>query len=405
MSQTGECMPEESTRIMASTVSTSAGKVHAGLPLPSGLRQIEALQVLRAVAVFLVAWGHSGLAFTLPGARPEFDLGIFGIDLFFVISGFILSTIVLRSRERPGARAAWEFLKRRLIRIFPIYFVFAALTFLRALHTRQPVGLHYLPSLFLLPSPVYPRWWLVVPISWTLVFEMFFYYLLSAVQLVTVKHAVRGLILILCGAVAFGRFYSIRRPYLIVAANPILLEFVFGACIALIYRSFGGRRRLGIVLTLVGILAAFAVKLFFDTGATWMGMILTDDGVTHRAFTWGLAAALIVAGIILWSPSSKRKAWRASVVLGDSSYSAYLASPLALEFAGRAMESLMRSHAPLSGIAVMFCWLVMVAAVLAAGWISYQIIEWPMLRRLQSLLPPQKLVRGPSVSSAPASTS
>jgi peptidoglycan/LPS O-acetylase OafA/YrhL len=231
---------------------------------------------------------------------------------------------------------------------------------------------------------------------------MFFYYLLSAVQLVTVKHAVQGLILILCGAVLIGRFYSIRRPYLIVAANPILLEFVFGACIALIYRNLGRRRRIGISLTFVGVAAAIAVKLFFDTAATWMRMILTDDGVTHRAFTWGLAAALVVAGIVFWSPSSRRPAWRASVAVGDSSYSAYLASPLILEFAARGMETLMRSRAPLSSIAVMLCWLAMVAAVLGAGWISYQIIEWPMLRRLQTLLKPQKPVRGPSVSSASA---
>jgi peptidoglycan/LPS O-acetylase OafA/YrhL len=53
----------------------------------------------------------------------------------------------------------------------------------------------------------------------------------------------------------------------------------------------------------------------------------------------------------------------------------------------------------------MLCWLVMVAAVLTAGWVSYQLIEWPMLRKLQALLVPQKLVRGASASGAPASTS
>jgi peptidoglycan/LPS O-acetylase OafA/YrhL len=390
---------------MASTVSSAAGGVHTGLPLPSGLRQIEGLQVLRAIAVSLVAWAHSSLNFSLPGVRPTLDLGIFGIDLFFVISGFILSTIVLRSRERAGVHAASEFLKRRLIRIFPIYWVFAAITFLRVLHTHQTIKIQYLPSILLFPSAVYPGWWMLVPVAWTLVFEMFFYYVLSAVQLFTVKHAVPVVIAILCGAVAIGRFYSIRRPYLIVFANPILLEFVFGACIALIYFRLGKRRRIGIALTFAGVAAAIAVKLFFDTAATWMGMILTDDGVTHRAFTWGIAAALIVAGTVFWSPSSKRWAWRASVVVGDSSYSAYLASPLILEFTGRGLETLMRSHAPLSSATVMLCWLVMVAAVLAAGWLCYQLIEWPMLRKLQALLVPQKLVRGPSASGAPASSS
>jgi peptidoglycan/LPS O-acetylase OafA/YrhL len=182
-----------------------------------------------------------------------------------------------------------------------------------------------------------------------------------------------------------------------VAANPILLEFVFGACIALIYRALGRHRRAGIALTLIGVIGAIAVKFFFDTGAMSMEMILNDNGVTHRALTWGLAAAFIVAGIIFWSPSSERPAWRASVAVGDSSYSAYLASPLALEFVGRGMEAIMRSHAPLSSAVVLLCWLVLVIAVLAVGWLSYQLVEWPMLRRLQALLTPKKIVRSPSV--------
>lgn len=382
---------------MASTAPVPATGVHTGLPLPSGLRQIEGLQVLRAVAVFLVAWAHVQQDFTSPRLLP-IDLGIFGIDLFFVISGFILSIIVLKSRDQAGPHAAWQFLKRRLIRIFPIYWVFAALTVLRVLHGHQRIGVHYLPSVLLLPSPIYPRWWLLVPIAWTLVFEMFFYYLLAAVQLVTVKHAVQAMIFILCGAVALGRFYSIRRPYLIVAANPILLEFAFGACIALIYRSTGKHRWYGIALMLLGILSAISVKLFFNTGATSMQAILSDQNVMHRAFTWGLAAALIVAGMIFWSPSSRQPAWRASVAVGDSSYSAYLASPLVLEFATRGMQAAVRKvHAPMSISTVLLCWLFIVGAVLGAGWISYQFIEWPMLRKLQALFAPQKIVRESSV--------
>jgi exopolysaccharide production protein ExoZ len=370
---------------MVTTAEGPAGGVHSGLPLPSSLRQIEGLQVLRAAAVFQIAWAHVGQDFQSSAGAPPFDLGIFGIDLFFVISGFILSTIVLRSRERPGTHAGWEFLKRRLIRIFPIYWIFAALTALRLLLAHHELGVHYVPSVLLLPSPIYPRWWLLVPIAWTLVFEMFFYYLLSAIQLVTVKHAVQAMILILGGAVTIGSVYHIRRPYLIVFANPILLEFVFGACIALIYRSLGRCRLQGIILTVLGVICVIAVKLFFNNGATSMQMILTDDHVMYRALTWGAAAALVVAGIIFWSPSSKQAAWRGFVAVGDASYSAYLASPLVLEFAARALRAALRSSSPVSGGAVLLCWLVLSSAVLAAGWISYQLIEWPMLRKFQAL--------------------
>lgn len=371
---------------MATAASESVRSgVHTGLPLPSRLGHIESLQVLRAVAVVLVAWAHVEQEIAPRGSTPRFDLGIFGIDIFFVISGFILSLIVLRSRSHRGPEAAWEFLKRRIIRIYPIYWFFVALTALRALHGHVPLGAQYLPSIFLLPSPGYPHQWLLVPIAWTLIFEMFFYYLLSVIQVATIKRAVPVLIGILCAAVAIGRFYSIRRPYLIVVMNPILLEFAFGACLALAFQRFGRQGKLGKILVAAGIVGAVLVKLYFDTGAKSMQMIFTDGLVTHRAFTWGLAALALVAGGVLWSPRPDNSAWRTAVAIGDSSYSAYLASPLVLEFGTRAVLAVFGKYVVRSVIAAMLCRSLVAVIVLGVGWLSYQFIEWPMLRKLQAL--------------------
>jgi exopolysaccharide production protein ExoZ len=376
---------------MASAISNPlVGSVHTGLPLPSRLGHIESLQVLRAVAVALVALAHAGLVIPAPPTAMQFDLGIFGIDIFFVISGFILALIVIRSRYHRGPDAAWKFLKRRMIRIYPIYWFFVALTCLRVLHGHQRIGSQYLSSILLLPSPGYPSTWLIIPIAWTLIFEMFFYYLLSAIQVATIKRAVPVLISILCAAVGIGRFYSIRRPYFIVVLNPILLEFAFGACLALAFQKFGRQVVLGRVLVAAGIAGAIIVRLYFDTGAISAQMILTDTRVLHRVFTWGLAALALVAGGVLWSPASESAAWRGAVSIGDSSYSAYLASPLVLEFGSRAILAVFGRYLPGSIIATKICWLVIVAMVLAAGWICYQLVEWPMLRRLQKLLDSKK---------------
>src|SRR5579862_9568218 len=153
---------------MASTLSQPVRSgVHTGLPLPSKLGHIESLQVLRAVAVALVAWAHVAQLIPAPKGAPQLDLGIFGIDIFFVISGFILSLIVLRSKHSSGPQAAWEFLKRRIIRIFPIYWFIAGMTTLRLLHAHHPIGRQYLPSVFLLPMPNYPDVSLLIPIAWT----------------------------------------------------------------------------------------------------------------------------------------------------------------------------------------------------------------------------------------------
>jgi peptidoglycan/LPS O-acetylase OafA/YrhL len=99
--------------------------IHTTLPLPAKIGQIDGLQILRAVAVLLVAWLHGGqmLGDWRVTELPHF--GAFGIDIFFVISGFIMSSVLLRTKQAPGVHATWGFLKRRLIRIFPIYWVFA----------------------------------------------------------------------------------------------------------------------------------------------------------------------------------------------------------------------------------------------------------------------------------------
>lgn len=158
---------------------------------------------------------------------PHF--GAFGIDIFFVISGFIMSSVLLRTRQAPGVRATWGFLKRRLIRIFPIYWVFAVLESVRLLHGHGFFLQNYFPSFLLLPG-LYPRYPLVLGFSWTMIFEMFFYYVLAAILLVTVKRAVPVSIAFFGAAVLLGEVIGVQRPVWITFSSPILLEFIFGDC-------------------------------------------------------------------------------------------------------------------------------------------------------------------------------
>lgn len=68
----------------------------------------------------LVAWCHAAQELAPATTRMLPNFGIYGIDIFFVISGFIMSTIVMSSAPEPGMGSAWGFMKRRLIRIYPI---------------------------------------------------------------------------------------------------------------------------------------------------------------------------------------------------------------------------------------------------------------------------------------------
>jgi exopolysaccharide production protein ExoZ len=355
--------------------------LHTTLPSKSRLKQIDSLQVLRALAVTQVAWAHAGQWLSERDGRWLPDFGVFGIDIFFVISGFIMSSIVLKITRQHGREASWDFLQRRLTRIFPIYWILAALVLFRHLLSE---GFHlpnYWPTFFLLPSPQFYNWNFLIHASWTLVFEMFFYYVLAVILLFTVRKAVFLAIGLLVGSVMLGRIVGIKEPWLVVICNPILLEFVFGTIIGLLYQRFGLRKRAGIALLGLGAVLALCLQARPPLVADGMKMVLQDDMVFRRVFTWGMAAALIVAGSVFWSPTGQHKLWRLAVVLGNSSYSAYLASALVIEFTLRGLLHLRRAFTLPGHVLYQ---ITMVAMVLFVGWLSYQFVEWPLVRGLQA---------------------
>jgi exopolysaccharide production protein ExoZ len=355
--------------------------VHTSLPLPSKVQQIDGVQVLRAVAVILVAWTHSGQNVGSP--RGLLDFGIFGVDIFFVISGFILSSVVLRERGGPGVRTMGAFLKRRLLRIFPVYWFFALLTLVRFAWAHQPLARGHLYSFFLLPSFTHLRTPLIVAFSWTLVFEMFFYYTLALVLLKTVRLAVPVMIALLTAAVITGNLFGIRHPVWIVLCNPILLEFVLGAIVALVYARFKKLRVLGWGMTLLGTALVIYLAAYTPAAAAnSQQAVMEGVGVLGRVMTWGVAAVLIVGGGVFWSPSLNSRIGRIFVALGTASYSAYLASPIVIELVSRLLYKLHGAPASTLSFALYKC--LMVAAVLGLGWLCYDLIEWPLIRRLQT---------------------
>ncbi len=353
------------------------------LPVKSTVKQIDGLQLLRAVAVILVIWCHAGQHLVAHGGRVLPSLNVFGIDIFFVISGFILSLVVLKSHKAPGLAASWDFIKRRLIRVYPIYWVFAALILLRLLRSGELAGQNYWSAFFLLPPFHYQGDGLIIGYSWTMMFEVFFYVLLGLIQLKTIRWAVPTMILVLSGSVAIGRFCDIRHAFWIVAANPILLEFVFGALLALLYARVGAKRGPGIGITALGIGASIWLEVHNQPWIANGGqMILANLEAFQRAVTWGLCALLLVAGVVFWSPSMRHGAARLWIILGNASYSTYIISQLCLEFGSRAFLHIHPDvHSMFSGVIYAVTMLVI---NLIAGYYCYKFIEKPMLNVLQA---------------------
>jgi exopolysaccharide production protein ExoZ len=356
--------------------------IHTTLPLPSSVRQIDGLQLLRAVAVIIIAWLHGGEKLARYGGRRLPDLGVFGVDIFFVISGFILSSVVMRERRQPGIPVMADFFQRRLLRIYPIYWIFALLAIARLAFSNRLFEQNYIPSFLLLPPLQYPAFPLLHEFSWTLIFEMFFYFVLALILIKTVKLAVPALIAILSLSVIAGALFDIHRPFWITVCNPILLEFVFGALLAWLHRQLGTHRKSGIAMTVTGTALALVWTVYgAHATANGMQMIMVDSGVFERVVTFGIAAFLIVGGVIFWSPSLSSAPGRLFVILGNASYSSYLISGVMNEVTLRTLYRVF-GH-PVSVAAYAVDNTLYVLLVLATGWLFYNLVEWPLIRALQ----------------------
>ncbi len=304
--------------------------------LPQG--KLTAVQGLRAVAVLLVVWTHSIIAagyHSSPVQARFFNLksfGACGLDIFFVISGFIVSLVAMRARQSPRI-----FLSRRVTRIFPLYWILTLVVVLEAQLGSYPIQWHrvpWIPTVLLLPGWHYPVPPLILSLGWSLLFEIYFYLLLTVWMRWTPRHMVRNTSLFLAGMVAVGAAVGLHRPLLVIWSNPVAVEFVFGCIIAQIYMKLGAAdvpptvrnqaRRFGPLFAALGA-AALVATIFTGYGmASEASSILAGLSGWLRLGVWGVPSALLVLGAVLWSPAMQSLPARVLIFLGDASYSIYL---------------------------------------------------------------------------------
>jgi exopolysaccharide production protein ExoZ len=218
---------------------------------------LHGIQFLRALAATAVMIFHVsfdiGHNVSPPGSLPDFGEGAAGVDLFFVISGFVMVYSSEGLFGRP--RASLTFLLRRLARIVPLYWVLTSImlayVFARGFGPSDASPTLALASYFFIPywrpsgeiDPLYG-------IGWTLNYEMFFY-VVFAVALVARREIAVAIVGAVLGAFVLASSLNAHFPSQIAyLANPRILEFVFGMGIAMLYCA-GVRTSPAVSLTLV----------------------------------------------------------------------------------------------------------------------------------------------------------
>jgi exopolysaccharide production protein ExoZ len=341
---------------------------------------LRSIQILRAVAACLVVLGHSlheAATIAEQTGRSPPNLSIidwgFGVDIFFVISGFIMIYAAADLFGQPGA--ARVFLTRRIVRIVPLYWMITAA--LIAVYLVAPKILNVpiegwrsvVTSFLFIPDlrgngEIRP----IMALGWSLNYEMFFYAVFAVCLLAPLKRATLYLIGIFVGLSILGAAVTMPTITLTYWTNSIILEFLFGALIALACRAkFSLPVGAALALIVAGIACAVAL------GPFW-GM----DQVLPRFISGGLAATLIVSAAAFGPRLSASWIVTPLVVLGDASYSLYLTHPFAIRPIRNIWMALHGGALPL-GLYLAVCALVAIATALMV----YRFIEKPTTEALR----------------------
>ncbi|MEJ8567567.1 acyltransferase family protein [Elongatibacter sediminis] len=296
------------------------------------------IQFLRFAAAMLVVLYHASSHLADSGAKPGFffqaaeAVGFAGVDIFFVISGYIMAHTTARA---SGVTPGLAFLRRRIARIYSGYWPF----FLLALVVFWWINPDHLAQSSLVRSAVlWPANHLLIAVSWTLIFEMFFY-ILYTVLITTGLHRLRHLLATLTVLMAAFALYSqfVRHAYdpgqletISLAEyymlSPYLLEFLGGALLA----RYNANRKAGagwqtVVLGIVVFGAGGWINL-----AGFQGHIEQGYYVFYRVAVFGTASLLIVAGVVGLEARGFMAPRRFSLQAGGASYAIYLSHTLFL---------------------------------------------------------------------------
>jgi exopolysaccharide production protein ExoZ len=347
------------------------------------------IESLRGVAAVLVLFAHVKFpvidacgADALPGVLRS-GWGACGVDLFFVISGFVIGLTL----DRPGV--TWRsFLAARVARVVPVYFLFTAVCLAIPAVVCVPLAPNVVADSFAF-LPVFDRDQFagtIHPYGWTLSFEIWFY-LAATGAAVTAGPRSAPLWLaavFLAGPVAIralgydGAWYFPRF-----ALSPLAAEFALG-CVAYRVASRPLPAGVGAALLIAGVAGLVLGGLGADRLAVYSAVLADARLAFERVAAWGLPAFLIVTG----AATLERRAGRwpargAAGFLGGISYSVYLVQPIILFTVGSIGQAAgVTSPWAVAGVAA--------TLVLVTATVAHRTVELPLVagarRRLEGWL-------------------
>ena len=337
----------------------------------SGRRYFSGLDGLRAISVVAVIWCH------VAGPQPInlLNQGNKGVDLFFAISGFLVTTLLLREYRERGSISLTQFYIRRSLRIFPLYYavllLYCVLVFATMRGTTKAAEFwDHLPAFLTYTS----NWFVDLNgagshgttfyFAWSLATEEQFYLFWPALMLLSLWLTKRGwapaiaaVLLICIQLIAVSQVKPTLMMIMLASLAPAIL---FGAVFAVLLHN---RRIFELLYPVIGNrLLAPAVA----------GLLLACLQFDADLLLIRFLMALLVAGVCVRDDTVLHPLlnWRPAVFMGAISYGMYLMHMLAANFA-----RILLGHQ--AGVDV---FVVTVSIVTIMAFLSYRFFEAPILK-------------------------
>ena len=341
-------------------------------PLPKTFRSI---QLLRSLACLLVVLFHCSMQLeqyyhqSLLGGF--FSAGYGGVDLFFVISGFVIAHSTTTDWSRPAAFKGYWY--KRISRIYPIYWAILLPVALGSAMLGSSVKLHAqsFPSLVAEWLPILVLWpdhQAIIGVSWTLSYEIYFY-LMFSLLILSSRFWVVPISIIIASLLVFITGYQVGAESLLTTflLSPFNLEFAAGVLAWFLLKHVSLPSYVFVCLFLV---------------ALWLGLTylptVTNENHAQRVLIFGTSSFLLIwalAGLEL------KKGMKIAVGLGhigDASYMLYLIHFPVLVFANKLVPLLTHDSTWIVGLNIM-----LVGAVVVASVYIHWHIEKPLLHYLK----------------------
>jgi exopolysaccharide production protein ExoZ len=335
-----------------------------------GVQALRGVAACGVVACHMIGFETKYLAgpTMLPGVCR---FGMAGVDLFFVLSGFIVTATSLGKFRHRGE--AGQFLTRRFLRIYPMYWIWCVpvlvVFFMRpgivnSTHGRPDL----LRSFLLIPQQHLP----LLLVAWTLVYEVFFYALFSAglrwLRERDLPWALGG-----WAAVVIAGHWLLMpvetAPLIDLMFSPLLLEFMMGCTVALCVSRCNKTAAIAALMLGAG---GFVLGTFIF--AMQGGWFPSD---WNRVLVYGTSSAMLIAGVVAWERMQGRSILHPLSGLGDRSYSLYLSHVPVIAVAGLLWRRLLPTPMPAAHLAALSATFIV---ALLAGFATFHLIEAPLLR-------------------------